>query len=205
MNFGPPTKKRKLNMVSHTSNDGDGDNDDEIVETIDNNIYFYSDVTTKSCFSLIKQLKKLDISLQTNKLRNNLENVHINLHIHSYGGDLYGAFAVIDIIRTLKTPVHSYVEGIAASAATIISVVCDKRYMYKHSYMLIHQLSSFMGGKFQEIEDEFNNCQEFMKVIKNVYKTYTKVNKKKLNEILKHDLWWDAKTCLDNDLVDEIL
>ena len=204
---GPPTKKRKFNMVfGNNPKDEENSNDDEeIVETIDNNIYFYSEVTTKSCFNLIKQLKMLDMKLQTQKLRNNLDNVHIDLHIHTYGGDLYGAFAVIDVIRTLKTPVHSYIEGIAASAGTIISVVCDRRYMYKHSYMLIHQLSSFMGGKFQEIEDEFNNCQEFMTVIKNLYKEHTNVNKRKLDEILKHDLWWDAKTCLENKLVDEIL
>jgi len=205
------SKKRKLNnsmsIVTKinddvTNDDGEGE---EIVETIDNNIYFYSDVTTKTCFSLIKQLKKLDMKLQTDKLRNNLESVNINLHIHSYGGDLYGAFAVIDIIRTLKTPVYSYIEGIAASAATIISVVCEKRYIYKNSYMLIHELSSFMVGKFHEMEDEFKNCKQFMEVIKKIYKENTNVNKKQLNDILKHDLWWDSTLCLKNKLVDEIL
>ena len=211
MQFGkPPSKKRKYNSITSykpytgPSNDEDSDTT-EIVEVIDNNIYFYSDVTTKTCFLLIKQLKILDMKLQTEKMRNNLKDVHINLHIHTYGGDLYGAFAVIDIIRTLKTPVHSYIEGISASAGTIISVVCDKRFMYKNAYMLIHQLSSFMGGKFAEMEDEMINCQEFMKVIKDVYKKHTKVNKRKLDEILKHDLWWNAKTCLENGLVDEIL
>lgn len=206
MNFGQPSRKRRrLNNMVGTTNDTDDDDKNEIVEVIDNNIYFYSDVTTKTCFLLIKELKKLDMRLQTEKLRNNLENVHINLHIHTYGGDLYGAFAVIDIIRTLKTPVHSYIEGISASAGTIISVVCEKRYMYKNAYMLIHQLSSGMWGKFADLEDEMTNCQEFMKVIKDVYKKYTKVNKRKLDEILKHDLWWNANTCLENGLVDEIL
>lgn len=199
-------KKRKLNnMISINTKSDPSDDDNEIIEVIDNNIYFYSEVTTKSSFTLIKELKKLDMDLQTNKLRNNLENVHINLHIHSYGGDLYGAFAVIDIIRTLKTPIHSYIEGIAASAATIISVVCEKRYIYKNAYMLIHQLSSSMWGKFTDLEDEFTNCQEFMKVIKNIYKTHTNVNKRKLDNILKHDLWWNANICLENGLVDKIL
>lgn len=207
MNFGPPSKKRRLNnMVAKAVNDDlDEDDKNEIVEVIDNNIYFYSDVTTKTCFLLIKELKKLDMRLQTEKLRNSLENVHINLHIHTYGGDLYGAFAVIDIIRTLRTPVHSYIEGISASAGTIISVVCEKRYMYKNAYMLIHQLSSGMWGKYADLQDEMTNCQEFMKVIKDIYKKHTKVNKRKLDEILKHDLWWNAQVCLDNGLVDEIL
>lgn len=205
MNFGYIPKKRKLNQISKMSNEEEEEDSSEIVQTIDNNIYFYTDVTTKSCFSLIKQLKQLDMKLQTQKLRNNLYDVHINLHIHSYGGDLYAAFAVIDIIRTLKTPVFSYIEGIAASAATIISIVCEKRYIYKNSYMLIHQLSSAMWGKFSLLEDEFKNCQQFMKVIKDIYKEHTKINKKKLDEILKHDLWWNSKICLENSLVDKIL
>lgn len=203
-----PTKKRKLMSMknNHIINDDKSDEDNEInIETINNNIYFYSDVTTKSAFQLIKELKNLDLKLQTEKIKNDLKNVNINLHIHSYGGDLYGAFAVIDIIRTLNTPVHSYIEGIAASAATIISVVCEKRYIYKNSYMLIHQLSSGMWGKFADLEDEMINCEEFMKVIKDIYKKYTKVNKRKLEDILKHDLWWNAEICLENNLVDEIL
>lgn len=207
MNFGEPSRKRrKLNnkLKSNCSDNQDSD-EEEIVEVFDNNIYFYTDVTTKSSFLLIKELKKLDMKLQTEKLRNNLENVHINLHIHTYGGDLYGAFAVIDIIRTLKTPVHSYIEGISASAGTIISVVCEKRYMYKNAFMLIHQLSSGMWGKYADLEDEMTNCQEFMKVIKDIYKKHTNVNKRKLDDILKHDLWWNANTCLENGLVDEIL
>lgn len=206
MNFGEPSRKRrKLNNKLKLNCDSQDSDEEEIVEVFDNNIYFYSDVTTKSCFLLIKELKKLDMKLQTEKLRNNLENVHINLHIHTYGGDLYGAFAVIDIIRTLKTPVHSYIEGISASAGTIISVVCEKRYMYKNAFMLIHQLSSGMWGKYADLEDEMTNCQEFMKVIKDIYKKYTTVNKRKLDDILKHDLWWNANTCLENGLVDEIL
>ena len=44
-----------------------------------------------------------------------------------------------------------------------------------------------------------------MDTIKNVYKKYTKVPVRKLNEILKHDLMWDAKTCLKYGLVDEII
>ena len=44
-----------------------------------------------------------------------------------------------------------------------------------------------------------------MKTIKNVYKKYTKLPMKKLDEILKHDLMWDAETCLGYGLIDEIV
>jgi ATP-dependent protease ClpP protease subunit len=181
------------------------DNDDTIVEVIDNNIYFYSDVSIYSCFQLIKALRKLDVRYQEKSIREGVENVNINLHIHSGGGDLFAAFAVIDIIRTMKTPVFSYIEGMAASAATIISIVCERRYMYKNSYMLIHQLSAGMWGKFSDMKDEFKSCKDLMANIKNIYLENTSLKKRELKDILTHDLWWNSEICLDNGLVDEVL
>ena len=71
--------------------------------------------------------------------------------------------------------------------------------------MLIHQLSSSLRGKYSEIEEEKKNLDLMMETIKSVYREYTKVPMKKLDEILKHDLLWDAKTCLMYGLVDEVI
>ena len=71
--------------------------------------------------------------------------------------------------------------------------------------MLIHQLSSMAWGKMDEIEDEIVNLKELMRRIKLIYKGKTKINKKDLDEILTHDLWWNAKKCLEVGLVDKII
>ena len=71
--------------------------------------------------------------------------------------------------------------------------------------MLIHQLSSMSWGKMDELEDEMENLKELMRRIKLIYKNKTKIDKKNLDEILKHDLWWDAKKCLKMGLVDKIV
>jgi ATP-dependent protease ClpP protease subunit len=97
------------------------------------------------------------------------------------------------------------VDGFCASAATFLSVVGEKRFMSRHSYMLIHQLSTNFWGKYSEFEDEKQNLDLMMNTIKNVYSEYTKVPMKKLDEILKHDLLWDAKQCLEYGLIDEII
>jgi ATP-dependent protease ClpP protease subunit len=49
------------------------------------------------------------------------------------------------------------------------------------------------------------NNKHLMETIKAIYKEYTKVPMKKLNEILKHDLWFDSNKCLLLGLVDEII
>ena len=89
--------------------------------------------------------------------------------------------------------------------ATIMSVTANHRQMHNHAYMLIHQLSSGMWGKYQAMQDKMENCDRFMKMIIDIYEEHTKIPKKELAKILKHDLWWDAETCLKYGLVDEII
>jgi ATP-dependent protease ClpP protease subunit len=71
--------------------------------------------------------------------------------------------------------------------------------------MLIHQLSAGSWGKFEELKDDMENNHLIMNKIKGIYEQYTKIPKKQLDEILKHDLWWDAQTCLNYGLIDEII
>ena len=112
--------------------------------------------------------------------------------------------STIDTINSLRIPVISIIEGSAASAATMISIVCDYRIILPNSLMLIHQLSSSTWGKMDELEDEMKNLKKLMKKITDLYKKYSKIESSKLKDILKHDIWWDAKECLKKGLVDEI-
>ena len=62
-----------------------------------------------------------------------------------------------------------------------------------------------MWGKYEEFKDEIQNLDRLMGMIKEIYGEFTKVPEDKIEEILKHDLWFDAQTCLDYSLVDEII
>jgi len=176
------------------------------IRVVENCIFFYSDITEQSALDLNTILYELDI-----KLKNTLNFLgpdftpHIKLRINSYGGSVFAGMAILDAIRSLSCDVHTYIDGAAASAATIISVAGKKRFIGKNSMMLIHQLSSGVYGKFSEMEDEMESNRRIMKMIKDVYKQYTKVPMKQIDEILKHDLWFDAAKCLEFGLIDQIL
>ncbi len=174
-----------------------------VTKIIENNLYFYGDITESNILELNATLHELDKKLSVTNVFLDIRPV-INLHINSYGGSLFAGLATVDVIRNLNSEVHSYVEGAAASAATIISVACTKRFIGKYSKMLIHQLSSGLYGKYNELEDDMENNKHLMSTIKDIYKQHTTIPMKKLDEILQHDLWFDSKTCLDYGLVDEI-
>ena len=179
---------------------------DKTVITVDkNNIYFYGQVTAESCRILAEKLNLLNQNavVYKNTLKENPP--PINLHIQSPGGSLMNTFYIVDLISNLDTPVNTYVDGYAASAASLISVVGKKRYMTQNSLMLIHQLSSGNEGKFEELDDEMKNLSLFMNIVKKIYLTKTNIKPIILEDILKHDIWLSSDQCKDLGLVDEII
>jgi ATP-dependent protease ClpP protease subunit len=174
-----------------------GSSDDSRVSAEHNKIYFYSGVTRQDNLALNKLLHstghKLANIQQVYKLN---EAPKVQLHINSYGGSVFAGFSSVDYIRNCPVPVVSVIDGCAASAATIMSVVAEERLMHEHAFMLIHQLSSGMWGKFEAMKDDMKNNELLMKKIIGIYEEHTKIPKVKIKDILKRDLWWDAKTCL---------
>lgn len=173
----------------------------------ENKIYFYAPVTESTILELNQALRSLDIEMRCLGVRFGLTHpLPIELHIHSDGGSLFSGFAAADTISSLKTPVHTYVEGSAASAATLMSVCGKKRFIMRSSLMLIHQLSALLvEGTHEQFRDEFTNQELLMSKIKDIYRANTRLDEETLEDLLKHDLWLDANRCLELGLVDEIL
>jgi len=176
------------------------------IRIINNDIYFYGQITSQSCKELNDVLLSLDNESKKFMINFNTNPPPINLHIQSEGGSLMDTFYTIDLINNLETPVNTYVDGYVASAGSLISVVGKKRFMTKNSFIMIHQLSSTLGeGKFNDLDDNMDNLNKFMETIRNLYLKKTNIPKDRLNDILDHDLWMNSKECLDYGLIDEIL
>ena len=170
-----------------------------------NNIYLYSDITQELSLNFNLELKKLEKKLLVMSIEYDCPPPEIKIHINSEGGDIFSAMAMVDTIKQCKVPITTVVEGQAASAATLISVVADKRQITENSHMLIHQLSTGFWGKHHEFVDEMKNQNRLMKLIKDLYQTHTNISLDKLNNCLTKDLWWSSKFCKKNGLIDEII
>tara|TARA_X000000950_G_scaffold252622_1_gene314898 strand:+ start:63 stop:695 length:633 start_codon:yes stop_codon:yes gene_type:complete len=184
---------------------GHASEDFNVVEFSHNRIYFYSGVTRPKILKLNKGIFNMNISMASKSGPLGYEPPPIMLHINSYGGSVFAGLSAVDYIKNSKIPVHTVIDGCAASAATLMSCVAERRYMHKNACMLVHQLSGMMWGKFQEMQDDMENSEMLMKKIKNIYKEHTKIPKKEMDNILKHDIWWEAEKCLEYGLVDELI
>jgi ATP-dependent protease ClpP protease subunit len=204
------SKKKKQTEFSdseggYNSSAANGGNVNNVVEVSNNKIFFYSVVDRGRVLKLNKAILSLSISMSHRAMHLDTEVVPIKLHINSYGGSVFSGFAAIDYILQSKIPVHTVIDGCAASSATLMSVVGTKRFMNKNSFMLIHQLSSGMWGTYRQLQDDMTNCDVLMDKIREIYKTHTRIPKRLLDDMLKHDLWWNAETCLKYGMIDEII
>jgi ATP-dependent Clp protease protease subunit len=170
---------------------------------LNNNIYFTGSLNEETCFKLTEAL----INYKNLALTNQDFPNHINLYIQSPGGSLLPTLAVVDEIQNLGIPVHTYIRGYAASAATLLSVVGSRRFIYSHSLIMIHgvKISDSSVSTLLDIKDLNKNIDLFMNIIKEIYMENTNINEDILENLFYHDIWMNSSLALEYGLVDEIL
>ena len=203
------------------------DKDDAFIISRDatNEIHFSGEINQKSISILIDRLLEMETKVinrckklkrkykednnsddeNTTSISFRVEPNPIKLFITSNGGLLYQVFSAIDTIKNMMVPVHTYVKGFAASAATLLSLAGKRRFITENSYMLIHELRSGSWGKYSQLKDAYDNSTVLNDHIKNYYVKNTKLTKEELDEQLKQDVIWSPEKCLEKGLVDEIL
>lgn len=178
------------------------------VETMDNHVYFYSEVNADRCLALVKQLRMLDAQLRNERITRNVpdsvEATPIWLHIYSGGGELFAGLSLADQLQGIQTPIYSIVEGMAASAATLISMSCTRRYILPSSFMMIHQLSSVAWGTHEKFKDEMRLQEMAMERMVAFYSARSKTSAETVREMLRRDTWMSATDCFEGGFVDEI-
>jgi ATP-dependent Clp protease protease subunit len=189
-----------------------------------NEIHFNASINSKSISTLISKLHHLEETIikRTRKLKRKFSDFEdeaeedflvkvivepqpIKLFITSGGGLVYQVFSAIDTIQALKVPVHTYCQGLVASAGTLLSLAGKKRFITENSYMLIHEIRAGTWGKFTHMCESIENSKQLMDHIKSYYVKRTKLTLEELDDQLKKDVTWNAETCLEKGLVDEII
>ena len=76
----------------------------------------------------------------------------IHVRINSNGGSVFGAYAIMNLLKTHKATIITYIDGIAASAATLIAMAGDKVVAGLGSIMMIHLPSTSVHGNAEELQ-----------------------------------------------------
>lgn len=188
-------------------NDDEGSN--KTIEQVGNRLYFYADVEVDNCMKLMKMVRELDTELRMEHMKRGLEDESLTpiwLHIQSYGGDLFAGFSTADQLKTVKSPIYTVVDGITASAATLMSMSGARRHILPNSFLMIHQLRAMKWGTHEAFKDEMLLQEKLMEKLVSFYAAHSSVeDKEAIRAMLKHDYWLDAETALERGFVDAIL
>jgi len=203
MNKNFSKKKRKMEQDTDEEEEDKQAIEDNYLYSINNHIYFSSNITSTTSFNLCKKLRSLEETVKIKNITQNMK-LEIFLHITTDGGCITSAFSIIDCMEGLSIPVHTVIDSNVSSAGTLISVHGTKRYICKNSYVLIHELRSGVRGKLSFIDDNFNNCIKMQEHINNIYINKTKISKKLLKDILVKDIQFNAEECIKMGIVDEL-
>jgi ATP-dependent protease ClpP protease subunit len=197
------SKKRKYTCDDEEAEENE--NHDKNIYIINNHLYFSSDITPASAFTLCKYLRTLELKLKMESITiSSGLKPEIYLHITTNGGCIYSAFSIIDCFKSLSFPVNTVIDSNVSSAGTIISIHGDKRYICNNSYVLIHELRSGCWGKLAYIDDTYKNCLKIQDHINKIYLDRTNITKKYLKELLVKDLELNADECIRLGIADEI-
>lgn len=206
------TNFQKINLLksaySNSEEKVNNNNTSEIANSGLNSteIYFYSEIFNESAFLVNKAITDLEKEIKIIQIKLNLESPPpIIIYINSPGGDVFSAFSIVDRIKNCKIPIHTYIEGNASSAATLISVCGTKRFITKNSVMMLHQVSTWFEGTYENHVDERKNLDMMMEKVKNIYLDNSNISTKELDKMLKHDINLSAEDCLKYGFVDKIV
>ena len=110
-------------------------------------------------------------------------------------------------MKNSRTPIHTIVTGVAASAGFLISITAHKRFAYKTSTFMYHQISGANFGKLKDREDHLMEARRLQKIIEKHTLECTNISKKRLKEVFEKKVDWymNTKEALKNGVIDEIL
>ena len=120
------------------------------------------------------------------------DDTDIDLHINSNGGEVAAGLAIGNFLAQSKHKITCYIDGWAASIATVIALSCGSVKMPKNTYMMIHYPSSTICGNLSELKKAVEDMEKITGSMITFYVDKSNVDTKKMMELLEAETWLTA-------------
>jgi ATP-dependent Clp protease protease subunit len=128
----------------------------------------------------------------------------VNLYINSPGGDVFEAREMQGVIAGHKGKVTAIIQGVAASAATIVSLAAGRVEMLKGSRYMIHNGRSFCFGEKADMKASFDLLTSFDKELAAEYAAHTGQTAAQCAKWMDDETWFTADEAKKNGFVHEV-
>lgn len=158
---------------------------------------WYGDKITVTAKAFVDDLAKIPDSVKT-----------LRVHINSPGGDVFGALNIANALRdqrvTKGRKVETIVDGLAASAASIIAMAGSPVRMSDNGLLMIHDAWTRAAGnaaEMRKVADELDKIRDGS--IVPTYQWHTKLESKDIVSLMAAETWMDADEALEKGFIDE--
>lgn len=186
----------KPNKVYVTRNDDDDDDNEVNIRTNSRYLPYFESTRVNRCIKVhldenIKEPRYYRTVLQG--IDSLGEGDVVLLSINSYGGQLDGAIAIINAIQNTDADVHASIEGVAASAASLIALAAPSISVSPYATMMVHSATFGSFGKQSDVISHASFVDKQVRGLMNsVYKDF--LTDKELEEVIMgKELWFDAE------------
>jgi len=129
----------------------------------------------------------------------------INIHINSPGGDVFESIAIHNLLKNHKASINVYIDGLAASGASVIAMAGDKIIMPKNTMMMIHRAWTFAYGNATELRKIANDLEKIDTAVTESYTSRFVGERSELERLLDEETWLTAAECKVLGFCDEIV
>lgn len=140
----------------------------------------------------------------------NIEADVINLHIDSAGGSITDGVAIYNALRAHSAEVHTYVDGIAASIASVVFLAGDKRYIPENAGVFTHlpMLAEMDMPNRKDLQEAQEHLAKFENVLSGIYMKHTGADEETVKMWMENDTWFFGQEAVDagfaTDVVDKV-
>ena len=135
----------------------------------------------------------------------NADSGDITVWINSPGGDVFAAAQIYNMLRDYKGHVTVKIDGLAASAASVIAVAGDTVLVSPVAMMMIHNPATLAMGNTKDMEAAIAMLNEVKESILNAYVDKTGLSRNKLSKMMDDETWFNAKKAVEFGFADKVL
>ena len=146
-----------------------------------------------------------DVTPQMFKDELDLGSGNITVWINSPGGDCIAAARIYNLLSSYPGKVTVKIDGIAASAASVIAMAGDEVYMSPVSMMMIHNPATVAFGDHTDMQKAIDMLNEVKNSIINAYVCKTGLSRSKLSHLMDAETWMDATKAVELGFADDII
>ncbi|ADH98320.1 head maturation protease, ClpP-related [Salisediminibacterium selenitireducens] len=129
----------------------------------------------------------------------------ITVWINSPGGDVFAASQIYNMLMEYPGQVTVKIDGVAASAASVIAMAGTKVLMSPVSMMMIHNPMTMAIGDSSEMKRAMEMLREVKESIMNAYELRTELPRTRLAKLMDDESWFNAKKAVELGFADEVL